>query len=488
MEISELQRQAAEYMAQQKYSEAITLYEQNVEAEPTVMSNYWHLGLALLLQGQESEAQMTWLSALSQVSPEQTESATAELVKLLEAEAQCRCEADLELENAWAIRQYIREFDPANLNNLLAITLLSIELGEFSPEGQLTLLQVTNLLLDSKIDSAQFNSDLIIKVLDKLSEVNPSDTFFEVCLNWTNLLKDNQRVGEIKKKLAVNYQSLGIFLYNQGSYGQASNLFKKALDLQPELEKTELATLKFNIGMSLANQGHFESALGFFQETLEANPNFHQALYQINRLRYEAEKFSACYQFTQDWFSINIPIWEEYLARFAHRPNLHFLEVGSWEGRSTCWLLKNILTDHSARLDCIDTFEGSLEHKGYDESYLKSVEERFDFNIAKTGEAEKVKKIVGRSQEMLRTLRFNFYDLLYIDGSHLASDVLVDAVLGWGLVKVGGVIVFDDYDFTFPGNPQQNTKIAVDAFLTVFGEKIKVIYVGHQVLIEKTSD
>ncbi|MBW4679161.1 MAG: class I SAM-dependent methyltransferase [Microcoleus vaginatus WJT46-NPBG5] len=410
-------------------------------------------------------------------------------MKVLEAEAQCRWEANFELENAWTIRQYICEFEPDNLNNLLSIILLSIELEEFSPQGQLTLLQASNLLLKSQIDPAQLNLDLILKVLEKLSEVNPYDTFFEVCLNWTNLLKETQRIGEIKKKLALNYQSLGIFLYNQRSYSQAFNQFKKALELQPELEKTELAALKFNIGISLASQGRFEPALGFFQEALEANPDFNQALYQINRVRYEAENFSTGYQFTQDWFSMNIPVWEEHLARFAHQPNLNFLEIGSWEGRSTCWLLKNILTDQSAKIDCIDTFEGSLEHhQWYDESYIKSVEERFNFNIAKTGGAEKVKKIVGRSQEMMRTLSFNFYDLLYIDGSHLASDVLLDTALGWELVKVGGVIIFDDYDFTFPGNPQQNTKIAIDAFLTVFCQKIKVIYVGHQVLIEKTAD
>jgi len=42
------------------------------------------------------------------------------------------------------------------------------------------------------------------------------------------------------------------------------------------------------------------------------------------------------------------------------------------------------------------------------------------------------------------------YDIVYIDGSHVANDVLQDAVLVWQLVKVGGFMIFDDYPFTFP--------------------------------------
>jgi hypothetical protein len=31
------------------------------------------------------------------------------------------------------------------------------------------------------------------------------------------------------------------------------------------------------------------------------------------------------------------------------------------------------------------------------------------------------------------------------DGSHRARDVLEDAVLSWPLLKVGGIMLFDDY-------------------------------------------
>ena len=42
-------------------------------------------------------------------------------------------------------------------------------------------------------------------------------------------------------------------------------------------------------------------------------------------------------QFTTDWFSNNIPNWDIVLQDHKHQPNLNFLEVGCWEGRTTNW-------------------------------------------------------------------------------------------------------------------------------------------------------
>ena len=35
--------------------------------------------------------------------------------------------------------------------------------------------------------------------------------------------------------------------------------------------------------------------------------------------------------YTTDWFSNNIPLWTKHLAQFVNKPNLKFLEIGSWE-------------------------------------------------------------------------------------------------------------------------------------------------------------
>ena len=207
----------------------------------------------------------------------------------------------------------------------------------------------------------------------------------------------------------------------------------------------------------------------------------------------ESWKKKKVYKLINDWFSRNILIWEKHLLHLANNPNLNFLEVGSWEGMSACWLLDNILTHESSTITCIDTFEGEPKVEYDDEiksveKSLASLEKTFDINLVKTGVSKKVTKIVGKSQNIMRLLLLNNYDMLYIDGSHLVSDILTDAILGWGLIKVGGLIIFDDYYFTFPNETEHNTQIGIDAFLKVFTAKISVISKEKQVFVTKTSD
>src|SRR5262245_2089799 len=62
------------------------------------------------------------------------------------------------------------------------------------------------------------------------------------------------------------------------------------------------------------------------------------------------------YQFTRDWFSHNIECWQRWLAEFNGKPRIRALEIGSFEGRSTTWLLENVLTGETSHIDCIDPF------------------------------------------------------------------------------------------------------------------------------------
>ena len=155
--------------------------------------------------------------------------------------------------------------------------------------------------------------------------------------------------------------------------------------------------------------------------------------------------------------------------------------------RSTCWLLDNILTHESSTITCIDTFEGSVEHTpmGLSEN-IKLLEDIFDHNIEQTGRAKQVKKLVGSSRSWLHQLAENTFDFYYVDGSHIAADVLEDTIMGWRLVKEGGIIVFDDYGWElYRDQPLLHPKLAVDTFVTIFQDKVRVLYQDYQVICEK---
>jgi predicted O-linked N-acetylglucosamine transferase (SPINDLY family) len=121
-----LQQQGYQYLIQGNYTKAVELYEQAAEKEPDVKSHYWHLGLVLLLQGQETEAQTTWLLAMAEGEAEQVEEWTAELIQVLETEAK-RQEELADNAVAWVIRQHLREIVPTDINNLLHLINLAVK-------------------------------------------------------------------------------------------------------------------------------------------------------------------------------------------------------------------------------------------------------------------------------------------------------------------------------------------------------------------------
>ena len=175
-----------------------------------------------------------------------------------------------------------------------------------------------------------------------------------------------------------------------------------------------------------------------------------------------------------------------------NKPDLKFLEIGSFEGRSAVWVLENILTDKSSKLTCIDTFEGSIEHHT-NEQYTKLLPTLYDIfthNVSFFKDQTIVKR--GMSQDIMKHLycQNNKYDFIYIDGDHMATSALEDAILGFGLLKVGGIMCFDDYHAGLE-NPDDNLEhahCAIDAFLKIYRNKIVVLHKAYQVMLRKIAE
>ena len=103
-----------------------------------------------------------------------------------------------------------------------------------------------------------------------------------------------------------------------------------------------------------------------------------------------------------------------------------------------------------------------------------------------------LQKIKETSQVALRRYpREPVFDFIYIDGSHMACDVLEDALLCWPLVKDDGIIIFDDYKWCCPvdrSNPYLKAKIALNAFISVFADQLELLEKTQQVVIRKTGE
>lgn len=148
------------------------------------------------------------------------------------------------------------------------------------------------------------------------------------------------------------------------------------------------------------------------------------------------------------------------------------VEVGTYEGSSALWIAQHLLRSSDSQLYCIDAWPEADGLVRY---------ERFLANTRELSGGPKIEAIRDWSQNGLRMLlqRGVSADLLYVDGGHDAPTVLRDLVTGFDLVKVGGLVICDDYlwqDERFGGNRTLGRpKIAIDAFTTIYADKLRMV-------------
>jgi predicted O-methyltransferase YrrM len=189
------------------------------------------------------------------------------------------------------------------------------------------------------------------------------------------------------------------------------------------------------------------------------------------------------YEFTHDWFTSNADSWRKHVVPRLPRP-FRWLEIGSCEGRSACWMLDEVMQSGD-KITCVDVWPTSGDDVQVP-SYLDS-EARFDRNVA--GRAEKVRSqsfdfLVQALAEQRR------FDGIYVDGDHEAKVAIEDIMLSWRLLNVGGVMVIDDYEWPMPeGNRHLlPPKPAVDAFLAIYGSRLEVLHKAWQVIVTKRAE
>jgi predicted O-methyltransferase YrrM len=111
------------------------------------------------------------------------------------------------------------------------------------------------------------------------------------------------------------------------------------------------------------------------------------------------------------------------------------LEVGSFRGLSASAL------GQAGKLTCVDTFRGGND--------LPEEDTFADFQktMRTMGLSPEVRR--GRSDRVLPELmrEGRCFALVFIDGSHEYADARKDIALGWDLLRWGGLLVVDDYDF-----------------------------------------
>lgn len=177
--------------------------------------------------------------------------------------------------------------------------------------------------------------------------------------------------------------------------------------------------------------------------------------------------------FFRDWFLQSIPAWQRILSALAREGGpLRILEVGVFEGLSTCWLLRNFCKTPESVIVGVDSFHGGEEHRAME---LGDLRQRFERNVAAVGSPARVETRQGDSIVQLAAMVASNpapeFDFISVDASHRAFDDYL-----WNPFRRGAEDVLS------------TPKVAIDAFTSVFARQARVLphFPLCQLYVQKT--
>ena len=179
----------------------------------------------------------------------------------------------------------------------------------------------------------------------------------------------------------------------------------------------------------------------------------------------------------------------DWKGRFFTKHPVRVLEIGAFDGVSANMMLDHLFPNPASKVFCIDPF---LPDPTTPE-VSKTTRDEFFENRKRGGHEEQINIFEGLSVEVLAWMisedgYWDSFDFIYIDGSHAARDVLTDAVMSWNLLKYGGVLAFDDYEWDGGSGPLGRPRPGIDAFASVFQPELRLVKGGYRRIWQKVAN
>jgi predicted O-methyltransferase YrrM len=145
----------------------------------------------------------------------------------------------------------------------------------------------------------------------------------------------------------------------------------------------------------------------------------------------------------------DIEVLCHYAARLPRRAQV--VEIGSFMGLSALVMAKTLYfrQNYTTRIFCVDTWEGSIEHKEMDVVRKGELFDIFKRNIEESGLAAFFIPIRKASVTASKDFQDLSLDLVFVDGDHTFEGVLSDLNSWYPKLKPGGV--FLGHDYGYPG-------------------------------------
>jgi predicted O-methyltransferase YrrM len=184
-----------------------------------------------------------------------------------------------------------------------------------------------------------------------------------------------------------------------------------------------------------------------------------------------------------NWFQTDgLPNFQVHLKAINGQP-VRLLQIGAYTGDASLWMVENIMAHPLSVLVDVDTWEGSEEPVHYNMNW-HTVESLYDAKTITAREERKIVKYKETSDSFFKNNR-EMYDFIYIDGDHTSYGVIKDAVNAFECLNVGGIIAFDDYQWSAGLGAIKEPKMAIDAFQNIYQDRVELLLREYQCWFRK---
>jgi predicted O-linked N-acetylglucosamine transferase (SPINDLY family) len=494
-------------------------YEAAIAADETIISNYWHLGVAYLLEDRENDAQVAWFTPLATANATEIDDLTSELVAVLETEAQHQTNVP-NLERAWLLRQHLQTLAPDYLDNILESIVLAHSMDNLTSEVLIEW-QVNELLQSTAVGT--INEDLLEQVLAASIHVH-TDLSLEVIASCFRHFDSKQNIvipKIVKTSFDLYYQNInGIFAIklceicntikpndlsifrSLASLYTSAGMYSEATAIAEQYSQLATSIIERLFGSYLVQRAHFTA--GNHRGAKDRAEYHRQLLAEVIQVQLEELSYPHCQSLIMSSFflpyaednplinktlqnqvatlcqqiieNIRLPVIESSLKELTLQKKIKCLRIGyigsTFKNHSVGWLARWLIHHHDREL--FQTFIYCLNSTQDDNFNHIWFRDKVAVTYYLDGHpAEFAAQIQADEIDILIDLDSLTFDLTGLVLAHKPAPVQV-SWLGWDSSGLPAVDYFIADPYVLPDNAQEyyqeqiwrlpQTYLAVDGF------------------------
>lgn len=152
-------------------------------------------------------------------------------------------------------------------------------------------------------------------------------------------------------------------------------------------------------------------------------------------------------KWSHSWFEQYAePLWKKWLLPLKGSIK-SYCEIGLSEGRSMVWILENLQPDQAIGIDPYlpDKPDHAANYAQFEANMRENLKPWLDSGVLTVHKQRSIDFLRDHHRE----IPDGSVDLCYLDGSHMAWDLMTDVGLVWPKLKrPGGILLFDDLQKT----------------------------------------